>query len=1241
MKKRKWLSLWTLVVFCTTLWPTTLIAAPQSDGSEAAPKNEQVSLIVELEGLPVLAQESAKTHGARAYVGSDAASKVEADILHEQAEVLADIASLIAADGSGVATTNHKGSAKDAPRLVPTYSYTHVLNGFSIECDSALMDDIQKLPGVKGVYKNKQYQIVPPEQEEKSSTVSTDYNDMNTAYLHDQNIRGQGQVVAVIDSELDVQHEMFAGEVANPALSKADVASILKNQHLNIDASVDEVYRSSKMPFVYNYASQSPDTYSDSEERIHGTHVSGIAAGRNGHTLDNRPLSGTAPEAQLLFFAVSQGASGSMYNDAIFAALDDCIKLGADVINTSFGNIYGYYDPLDKETFSNIEKAGIFVAASANNSDRHVNAGQSPLTPDSPDYSTLSSPASLDSTTAVASADVSSVQYKHYKLRVDGTDEIVPFVDFGCPSIKLFFHDMFSDKSYDTVYCGNGSAEECAEQDLTGKIAVIHLDFTSVDEIYDTLMKKGAVGVIFIHYDDVLTYDEVSTYELPLPTALVLPEEGALLTEGHQRISIDATDVQIDSVTADSAPSFFSSWGVLTDLRLNPDISAPGNIIYSSLPSTSHDQYIAMSGTSMASPHIAGAAALLKQYIQSHPSQYTGLYSQAPLNSVIKNLMMSTATVMTDDNGLPYSPRNQGAGLVNLQAAAETPVILLGDQGQSKVSLGNNIGDTFTFSFTAQNLSNKDVTYDALHLSVYGDDVAEDGWLEGVCPLETTDIDLPDAVTVPVGGNTTIDVTVKLDKAAMKERMKVFKNGFFVDGYVTLSSTDDSVPDVHLPYTGFYGDWTAMTAMDAPYYSKDSILKMTGLISTFSEDKVLRLGSQDLMATMTHPELTYDDLSALPVNEHAADYSALSPNGDGLMDDLIFLVRPLREMADPIITLKDSNGKVLYEQQESITLFKAWELGLSIPQDVLDALPEGNYEVTFTSHFNYEGSKDESLTLPFAVDLHAPKIEKWKMNENGTLTITAKDDRALIGAIAAGIDADGNEQIVTADTTSDTTPEAATLSLDVSTIDPASLEVIVLDYAGNTWTGYGKDGRPFADVPTDAWYADAVDYVSSNGLMVGIEDGKFAPMMTTTRAQLATTLWRLAGEPEATHSADFSDVSDTAYYTDAVAWAAEEGIAAGFGDGKFHPNDALSREQLAAFLMKFADASGLDTDARENLSDYKDVKKSDWSYDPLSWAKAEGLLGGTTATTMQPKATANRAQLAAVLQRYCTNMATS
>lgn len=255
--------------------------------------------------------------------------------------------------------------------------------------------------------------------------------------------------------------------------------------------------------------------------------------------------------------------------------------------------------------------------------------------------------------------------------------------------------------------------------------------------------------------------------------------------------------------------------------------------------------------------------------------------------------------------------------------------------------------------------------------------------------------------------------------------------------------------------------------------------------------------------------------------------------------------------------------------------------------------------------------------------------------------IPAEDNRALMGVVAIGVDANGNNKLFITDTEDDTTPENITVSFDISALNPDSLKILVIDYAGNTWTGYGKDGRLFADVPTDAWYADAVDYVRSKGLMVGVEEGKFAPMMTTTRAQLVTTLWRLAGEPEATHSANFSDVSNTAYYTDAVAWAAEEGIAAGFGDGKFHPNDALSREQLAAFLMKFADASGLDTDARENLSDYKDVKKSDWSYDPLSWAKAEGLLGGTTATTMQPKATANRAQLAAVLQRYCTNMATS
>lgn len=862
----------------------------------------------------------------------------------------------------------------------------------------------------------------------------------------------------------------------------------------------------------------------------------------------------------------------SIYMDimAILAALDDAVKLGADVINASYCNYYSSYLPIEQTAYQNIENTGIFLAAAAGNNGRLLDEGQPPLTPNRPDDFTIAFPSTMDHVTSVAAAEVSAFQYETYPFHLEGSDETLPFIDYSQQASAESFHSFvkyFNNQTLDTVYCGNGDSEDIADKDLRGKIAVFHRHQLSYVDLYYKcydLINLGAIGVILIKDEDDITQNDIYKYYLPIPTALVLPKDSAPFEE-NPRIHFDANEVDIASATAKGTPSDFSSWGVATDLTLKPDISAPGNGFYTALPSASHDQYTHLQGTSVATPHIAGAAALLKQYIQSHPAQYTSLNQQAPLHGVIKNLMMSTATVITNEEGMAYSPRQQGAGLINLKAATETPVILLGDDGQSKLSLGNDIGDNVTFSFTAQNLSDEDVTYDALALCVNGDDVNADGLVEGVTALETTGIALPDAVTVPAGGSATIDVRVDLDKVAMKERMKVFTNGFFVDGYVTLATTDGSVPEVHLPFTGFYGDWAAMTAMDAPYYSKDSAMKMTGLGSTIQGFYLSRLGTEDFIYSLNNPDIPFYQLFEFPVNDHADAYSAISPNGDGIIDELQVFIQPLCEMTDFTVLLKDSKGKTLYEEKHEDVVYKSSLTTFEVPQDVIDSLSDGDYQVTVSGRFNYEGAESETITMPFAVDRTAPTVEDWQLNEDGILTMTATDDRAIMGAIAFSEDAEGQTSFADAIAT----PDDDTLTLDLTDMNLDNLEVSVSDYAGNIWTGYGKDGRLFADVPTDAWYAGAVDYVSSNGLMVGVEEGKFAPMMTTTRAQLVTTLWRLAEEPEATHSADFSDVSSAAYYTDAVAWAAEE-----------------------------------------------------------------GLLSGTTATTMQPKATANRAQLAVVLSRY-------
>ena len=180
---------------------------------------------------------------------------------------------------------------------------------------------------------------------------------------------------------------------------------------------------------------------------------------------------------------------------------------------------------------------------------------------------------------------------------------------------------------------------------------------------------------------------------------------------------------------------------------------------------------------------------------------------------------------------------------------------------------------------------------------------------------------------------------------------------------------------------------------------------------------------------------------------------------------------------------------------------------------------------------------------------------------------------------------------------------------------------------------------PFIDVPEDAWYRGAVEYVYNNSLIMGVAPNLFAPNMTTDRGQLVTMLWRLAGEPQAENSTDFGDVPSSAYYAKAVAWAAENGITAGFEDGTFRPTTGLSREQMAALFMKYAQAMGLDTSARADISGFTDINSDSWSYDALSWAKAVGLLNGVGDATMAPQDTATRAQIAAVLQRYCETIA--
>ena len=179
---------------------------------------------------------------------------------------------------------------------------------------------------------------------------------------------------------------------------------------------------------------------------------------------------------------------------------------------------------------------------------------------------------------------------------------------------------------------------------------------------------------------------------------------------------------------------------------------------------------------------------------------------------------------------------------------------------------------------------------------------------------------------------------------------------------------------------------------------------------------------------------------------------------------------------------------------------------------------------------------------------------------------------------------------------------------------------------------------PFTDVPAGSWYYGAAAYAYNNGLFAGTTATTFAPDMTMTRAMLVSVLWRLAGEPAPKGTNTFDDMPDGTWYTDAVTWAAENGVVAGIGNGRFDPDGSVTREQTAVILFNYAQSKGYDVSARADLSAFPDAGSvSDWAQSALAWANASGLISGAvrgTQTILNPQGSASRAQVAMILMGY-------
>lgn len=315
------------------------------------------------------------------------------------------------------------------------------------------------------------------------------------------------------------------------------------------------------------------------------------------------------------------------------------------------------------------------------------------------------------------------------------------------------------------------------------------------------------------------------------------------------------------------------------------------------------------------------------------------------------------------------------------------------------------------------------------------------------------------------------------------------------------------------------------------------------------------------------------------------------------------------------------NDDVRDELTESITNNNTSDINIVVefttgaPENVV---AESTYEPPYTGKYSHEIFTKVGENGTISVDRYA--------TEGDDVTITVSPDEAYM-LDELTVTANGKEVEV-----KDNGDGTYTFKM------PSADAKIVVTFAEDPdWEPEPEEpAMPFVDVNEGDWFYDVVLYAYENGLMTGTSADAFAPNTATTRGMIVSMLARLEGVTSA-EDAGFADVAANDWYATAVNWAASVGVVNGYEDNTFRPNAPITREQMAAILYNYADYKGYDVSARADLSDYADAADvSSWAEDVLSWANAEGLINGMTATTIDPQGATTRAQTAAMFERFLT-----